>query len=242
MELQCINCEDFFDAEHADRKFCSRECFQQRRIRTAAAKPHKPCEECGNLLTARQQSKGQRFCGRKCFGKSKTVRVSADCKVCGTSTKNAGGFCSRSCSASFNNVGQSRNKKRIRSYCTKCGEGKGSAVQGLCDPCRRERRRDKEQKRKDAALEKWFSGDAAGVTSTNGTLHRWAVRAFKDLGDNRCECGWQKFHPVDGAPGVQLDHINGNHADHRVENLRLLCPECHWATDTYCGRNNMNYV
>lgn len=36
---------------------------------------------------------------------------------------------------------------------------------------------------------------------------------------------------------LQLDHINGINNDHRLENLRLLCPNCHSQTDTYCGRN-----
>ena len=34
-----------------------------------------------------------------------------------------------------------------------------------------------------------------------------------------------------------LDHINGNHKDHRIENLRLLCPNCHSQTDTFAGKN-----
>ncbi len=36
---------------------------------------------------------------------------------------------------------------------------------------------------------------------------------------------------------LQMDHINGDNRDHRLENLRLLCPNCHSQTDTYTGRN-----
>lgn len=36
---------------------------------------------------------------------------------------------------------------------------------------------------------------------------------------------------------LHLDHINGNNMDHRKENLRFLCPNCHSQTHTYCGRN-----
>ena len=35
-----------------------------------------------------------------------------------------------------------------------------------------------------------------------------------------------------------LDHTNGNSKDNRIVNLRLLCPNCHSQTHTYCGRNN----
>lgn len=36
---------------------------------------------------------------------------------------------------------------------------------------------------------------------------------------------------------LELDHINGVNCDHRVENLRYMCPNCHSQTDTYKGRN-----
>lgn len=39
---------------------------------------------------------------------------------------------------------------------------------------------------------------------------------------------------------LQLDHINGNRDDNRLENLRWLCPNCHTQTETYAGKNHKN--
>jgi 5-methylcytosine-specific restriction endonuclease McrA len=54
--------------------------------------------------------------------------------------------------------------------------------------------------------------------------------------ENRCgKCGITEWL---GAPlSMHLDHINGVRDDHRLENLRMLCPNCHSQTPTYAGRN-----
>lgn len=37
-----------------------------------------------------------------------------------------------------------------------------------------------------------------------------------------------------GLPlALQLDHLNGDSFDNRIENVRILCPNCHTQTDTY---------
>ncbi|MEU1038683.1 HNH endonuclease signature motif containing protein [Streptomyces sp. NPDC005907] len=69
-----------------------------------------------------------------------------------------------------------------------------------------------------------------GRTSTN--LLR---RALREVGVPercaRCGCGPQWL----GRPmTLEIDHVNGDRSDDRRENLRLLCPNCHAVTSTWC--------
>ena len=53
----------------------------------------------------------------------------------------------------------------------------------------------------------------------------------------QCElCGWAE-KAKDGRIPVELDHINGSHSDNRLENLRILCPNCHSLQPTHRGKN-----
>jgi hypothetical protein len=60
------------------------------------------------------------------------------------------------------------------------------------------------------------------------------------LPDKCSECGlppiWQGKTLV-----LILDHKNGDHCDHRLENLRLLCPNCNSQQPTFAGKNKGRY-
>lgn len=60
------------------------------------------------------------------------------------------------------------------------------------------------------------------------------------LREARCAiCGGTQWNEL--PMPLQLDHINGNRTDNRLDNLRILCPNCHSQTDTWCGRNHGRY-
>ena len=54
------------------------------------------------------------------------------------------------------------------------------------------------------------------------------------------KCSWCGIYDIYNEKPItlQLDHINGVSNDHRMENLRLLCPNCHSQTKTYGGKRN----
>lgn len=50
------------------------------------------------------------------------------------------------------------------------------------------------------------------------------------------ECGLDE--EWNGKPiTLQLDHVDGNSTNHLLDNLKILCPNCHSQTDTFAGRN-----
>lgn len=77
--------------------------------------------------------------------------------------------------------------------------------------------------------------------STYTSTHHLKNRLLSlDMLERRCyNCGITEW--MGKKAPLQLDHINGIRSDNRIENLRILCPNCHAQTDTWTGKNKPKY-
>lgn len=87
--------------------------------------------------------------------------------------------------------------------------------------------------------------DLTKILTVNSTFQSFKLkkRLFAANLKQKCceECGWNEISE-DGRLPLELDHINGNHADNRLENLRVLCPNCHSLKPTHRGKNRKKKI
>ena len=75
------------------------------------------------------------------------------------------------------------------------------------------------------------SGSEAGTIKSNG------YRRIKISGYSFYAHRVVWFMHYGSWPKREIDHINGNKDDNRIENLRILCPNCHSLQSTHRGKN-----
>ena len=70
-------------------------------------------------------------------------------------------------------------------------------------------------------------------------IPKWVHRTLGELRGYSCEvCGISEHN---GKPLVlECDHIDGDHTNNVITNLRLICPNCHSQTETYKNKNAGN--
>jgi hypothetical protein len=127
-------------------------------------------------------------------------------------------FCGHSCAGKYSNKGKFWNKRK----CRHCGQR--PRLGELCDECR----------------SKHWDPLRRLKVGNPGHPPRSALMKIRDYHCEGPDClvkdTWN------GKPIVlHFDHINGDRRDHRPENVRWLCPNCHSQTETYAGRNVGRY-
>jgi len=66
----------------------------------------------------------------------------------------------------------------------------------------------------------------------------WYKRYLIIKQGNKCmKCGWCEIHSVTKKVPIELNHIDGNSENNELENLELLCPNCHSLTHNYKALN-----
>jgi 5-methylcytosine-specific restriction endonuclease McrA len=119
-------------------------------------------------------------------------------------------FCSRSCAVSYQNAVK---PKRIKM--------------------------ERPPKSRRSLVEKYLDGDYNGTVKSGLS---YVIREYVlQLRQHKCEsCGFSGTNQTTGKTILTVDHIDGNSQNNVLNNLRVLCPNCHAQTPTYGALNKGN--
>lgn len=107
---------------------------------------------------------------------------------------------------------------RIRNHTVRLGLSTSHFTRSIC--------------RKPLSIDRvFFSGSRVSGSVTKKAVLRYSLLPYECL-----LCGNKGVHNSEELV-LQLDHINGDRRDNRLENLRFLCPNCHSQTPTFTGKN-----
>lgn len=120
------------------------------------------------------------------------------------------------------------NPKKFRGY---CNAGCGNAIKiGATKFCSFRCQQEFAFRLRSAVLE---SGEYFALQTTS-FLRKYLIRR---LGERCSRCGWSERHPKTKKVPIEVEHIDGDWRNNRIENLTLLCPNCHSLTPTFRGLN-----
>lgn len=176
------------------------------------------------------------------------------CKQCGKEfeTKYKGLFCSRSCAATYNNLHRKprsmESKKKTSDSLKRYHHNENNEQEFLddqtCENCG--------CKIYSLNKRRFCSLKCMGEYTKSHKLNEWKTEPEKfnnihysfiknylmKLHNYKCElCGWGETNIFTKKIPLEIHHIDGNCTNNKIENLQLLCPNCHSLTENYGSRN-----
>lgn len=83
--------------------------------------------------------------------------------------------------------------------------------------------------------EEWLTGKRKVITKNISVpIKRFLLEKY---GDKCALCGWNKKNSSTGYSPLEVDHLDGNSENNCIENLRILCPNCHSLTPSFRNLN-----
>lgn len=161
-----------------------------------------------------------------------------ECKNCNEIISADRKFCSRSCSVSYNN----KQKEKTFIKCLNCEKdvhvypNQVKYKKFCCAACSGSYRSKHRQLHQSILIEK---GEAVSdhIESNNAIYRKYLITKH---GIACMKCGWNKINQYTNKVPIEMNHIDGNSANTCLENLELLCPNCHSLTSTHKGANKSN--
>ena len=151
------------------------------------------------------------------------------CINCTKETNNPS-FCSRSCSASYNNAKYPKRLPVVR----KCNRCEKRCKSNRSKYCSYECRNISYRENKDKLIAQNGFGD--------GHYHNNTIRKYliKHYGNTCMICGQSGDNWNGSLITLIVDHIDGKSNNNKLDNLRIVCPNCDCQLPTYKAKNKGN--
>lgn len=182
------------------------------------------CLFCNKKISV--PDKRQKYCNKECWRESvKRARIKK-CPYCCTEfvyKDSRQKFCSSSCAASDNNAHR-RRKVVPPKTCAQCGRELHNGQKKFCS--------------RNCISQYNTAKEYANVGTKKQLTARLKKTILKEAEYTCISCGLSQIW--NGRPiTLQIHHVDGNPRNNRVENLQVLCPNCHSQTDNHGNKKRV---